>query len=149
MEHEKIDVSDVVAKARQRISTLNEKIIDDIYDCDRLKEIREKIVITEIDEETRATIIALAEEKLDIILEPSHVNDIFQKRIEDMVAIKFHKSAYTREVYILDAISEYFIGCKISERGGYDADAIKHEIKTSAMESDIEVKNFFFMNREF
>jgi len=140
-------LSQVAEMAKSRLSGLNGATVETVYDGETLREIREKMAITEIDQETRDFIIKIAESHLDLILSSENVNEIFGKQPEVLVPIKFHKSGYVREISLIDAMSTFFIGISISDKG--DQGDLIHEIKTAAMEIGIEAKNFEFMNRDF
>lgn len=135
--------------AKSRLSGLNSETVGQVYDGERLSEIKEKMAIIDIDQETMDYIINIAESRLDLTLTPENVSEIFGKQPEALVPIKFHKSGYVREISLLDAMSTFFIGIQISGKGELDQGDLKHEIKTAAMEIGIEAKNFEFMNRDF
>lgn len=130
------------------LERLNGEIINETYSCENLDRVRVSMALTDIDEKLSSYVIGLAKSKLGITINEETVVEIFKGREEKIIPARYLKSSYKREIFALDAISYYFIGCEISTNRVSDAESIFYEIKMAAMEEGFDVDGVFFMNRE-
>lgn len=133
---------------KDNLGRLNKDIINETYSDKNLDKVRTSMALTDIDDKIANYVIGVAKSKLGITIDKKTVVDIFRGREEKIIPVGYLKSSYKREIFTLDAISYYFIGCEISTNRVSDTESIFYEIKMAAMEEGFDVDGVFFMNRE-
>lgn len=141
-------LNEISLPIKSNLEKLSGDMINETYSNKNLDRVREGMALTDIDERISSYVIGLAKSKLGVTIDSKTVIEMFRGREEKIIPVGYLRSSYKREIFALDAISHYFIGCEISTNRVSDIESMFYEIKMAAMEEGFDVDGVFFMNRE-